>query len=66
MTVTSKKHTKSWLLRRGPMENIATVIIGMGVIMLMQPFSLFLYTHSFKLILTGTLAFVVVSHFPDE
>jgi hypothetical protein len=48
------------------MENIATAIIGAGIFMLMQPFSILLYTHSFKFILFGTLAFVVVSHFPDE
>jgi len=33
--------------------------------MLMQPFSLWLYTYSFVTILAGTLAFVVVSHFAD-
>ncbi len=53
-------------MRRGPLENIATAIIGLGVFMLMQPFSMLLYSHSFKFILFGTLAFVVVSHFPDE
>ncbi|MDJ0814768.1 MAG: hypothetical protein QNJ58_01150 [Desulfobacterales bacterium] len=48
------------------MENIATAIIGLGVFMLMQPFSMLLYSHSFKFILFGTLAFIVVSHFSDE
>ncbi len=66
MTITLKKKNKFRLFRRGPLENIATTIIGLGVFMLMQPFSLFLYSHSFKCILFGTLAFVVVSHFPDE
>ena len=62
----SKKNNVPGLLRRGPLENIATALIGLGAFMLMQPFSLFLYSHSFKLILFGTLAFVVVSHFPEE
>jgi hypothetical protein len=53
------------LLRRGPWEAGATALIGTGVFMLMQPFSLGLYTYSFATILAGTLAFVVVSHFPD-
>jgi hypothetical protein len=52
------------LFRRGPWEAGATILIGVGVIMLMQPFSLALYTYSFVTILAGTLGFVVVSHFP--
>jgi len=52
------------VFRRGPWEAGATALIGVGVIMLMQPFSLALYTYSFVTILAGTLGFVVVSHFP--
>jgi len=52
------------VFRRGPWEAAATIMIGVGVIMLMQPFSLVLYTYSFVTILIGTLGFVVVSHFP--
>jgi hypothetical protein len=33
--------------------------------MLMQPFALDLYTWSFEVILVGTLAFLVTSHFPE-
>ena len=33
--------------------------------MLMQPFSLPLYTWSFVTILAGTAMFVIVSHFPE-
>ena len=50
--------------RRGPWENAATAVIAAGVFMLMQPFSIDLYGHSFVTILAGTLGFVVVSHFP--
>ena len=52
-------------LRRGPCETIAMALIGLGVVMLMQPFSLNLYSYSFVTILVGTLGFVIVSHFPD-
>ena len=52
------------VFRRGPWEAGATALIGVGVIMLMQPFSLALYTYSFVTILAGTLGFVVVSHLP--
>jgi hypothetical protein len=52
-------------LRRGPCEAIAMALIGLGVVMLMQPLSLSLYSYSFVTILVGTLGFVIVSHFPD-
>ena len=51
--------------RRGPWELAAVVLIGFGVVMLMQPVSLWLYGQSFLVILVGTLGFVVVSHFPE-
>jgi hypothetical protein len=44
---------------------VAMALIGVGVVMLMQPLSLNLYSYSFVTILTGTLGFVIVSHFPD-
>jgi hypothetical protein len=51
--------------RRGPWEATATAVIALGVVLLMQPFSLALYGWSFLVILAGTLGFVVVSHFRD-
>jgi hypothetical protein len=56
---------RPWYLRRGPLENIAGVLIACGVVMLMQPISMFLYGWSFAVILTGTIGFVIVSHFRD-
>ena len=53
------------VFRRGPWESLATGLIGVGVVMLMQPFSLVLYTYSFVTILAGTVLFMVVSKFPD-
>jgi hypothetical protein len=52
-------------LRRGPMEMVATVLIAAGVLMLMQPFFLVLYTWSFLVTLGGTVMFITVSHFPE-
>ena len=49
------------VLRRGPLEAIATAIIAMGVVMLMQPFFLTLYSWSFATTLFGTVMFIVVS-----
>ncbi|MEM6590052.1 MAG: hypothetical protein AAF641_16530 [Pseudomonadota bacterium] len=52
-------------LRRGPWEMLATILIGLGVFMLMQPFVLWLYTYSFIVTLVGTVMFIVVSHFKE-
>jgi hypothetical protein len=49
------------ILRRGPLEAIATTIIAVGVVMLMQPFFLMLYSWSFAITLLGTVMFVIVS-----
>ena len=53
------------LLRRGPWENAATAMIGIGIVMLMQPVAIGLCTWSFPVILAGTVMFIVGSHFPD-
>ena len=49
------------VLRRGPLEAIATAIIAAGVVMLMQPFFLTLYSWSFATTLVGTVMFTIVS-----
>jgi hypothetical protein len=55
----------SRLFKRGPWENVAMTLIGAGILMLTQPFSLDLYSYSFITILSGTLGFMIVSHFPQ-
>ncbi|WP_409997777.1 hypothetical protein [Bradyrhizobium sp. SZCCHNRI3043] len=52
-------------LRRGPMETLATILIAAGVLMLLQPFALMLYTYSFITTLAGVVMFTIVSKFPD-
>jgi hypothetical protein len=61
------KSSSSWpqLLRRGPMEMLACVVIALGIFMMLQPFALVLYTWSFVTTLIGTVMFMVVSKFPD-
>jgi hypothetical protein len=67
MTQRATSRASRWplWLRRGPCEAAAMALIGLGVVMLMQPLSVQLYTYSFITILVGTLGFVIVSHFPD-
>jgi hypothetical protein len=52
-------------LRRGPWEMLATILIALGVVMLMQPFFLWAFTWSFLVTLVGTVMFIIVSHFPE-
>ncbi len=53
------------LFRRGPWEMAASILIGLGVVMLMQPFFLWAYSWSFPVTLIGTVMFIIVSHFPE-
>ena len=53
------------MLSRRIWENLATVIIGVGVVMLMQPVSLWLYGYSLITMLVGTVMFVIVTKFPE-
>ena len=57
--------TKLGRLRRSPWETLATVVIAAGVLMLLQPVSMTLYTYSFVTTLAGTLMFIIVSKFPE-
>ena len=51
--------------RRGPWEAVASTLVAVGVVMLMQPFVLAAFTYSFIVTLIGTVMFIVVSHFPE-
>jgi len=59
------KKRRPFFLRRGPMENIAIALIGIGFLMLFQSFALVLYTYSFVTLLAGTVMFMIVSKFPE-
>jgi len=51
--------------RRGSWELLASILIACGVVMLMQPFFMLLYTWSFLVTLVGTVMFIITSHFPE-
>ena len=52
-------------LRRNEWELLASALITLGVVMMMQPFALVLYSWSFLVTLVGTVMFIIVSHFPE-
>jgi hypothetical protein len=62
--VTSNTRWPKWL-RRGPMELLACGFITLGILMMLQPVVMVLYTWSFLTTLFGTVMFMVVSKFPE-
>jgi hypothetical protein len=53
------------LFRRSAWESASAIVIGLGILMQMQPFVLELYTWSFAVIIAGTAGFLVGSHLPE-
>lgn len=60
----SRRQWPRWL-RRGPMEVVACIVITAGLVMMLQPLAMPLFTWSFITTLFGTALFMVVSKFPD-
>jgi hypothetical protein len=50
---------------REKLEPVAMGIMGLGGVMMFQPFTKVLFAYSFTVILLGTLMFIVVSHLPE-
>ena len=53
-------------LRREPMELAACALIGTGVLMLMQPWSLEIYSYSFAVLLAGVAGYTVAGKLPSD
>ena len=51
--------------RRGAWELLASILIALGVVMMMQPLALSLFSYSFLVTLIGTVMFIITSHFPE-
>ena len=62
-----KVDTEKWptWLRRGRMEMAACIVITLGLVMMLQPLAMILFTWSFLTTLFGTVMFMVVSKFPE-
>ena len=61
---THQSNRPRWL-RRNCWEGVATTVIVLGVVLLMQPFSLALYGWSFATVLAGTLLFTIATKLPE-
>ncbi|HSV60290.1 MAG TPA: hypothetical protein VLJ19_15450 [Variovorax sp.] len=64
MPTPSQRHWPRWL-RRGPMEIVACIVITVGLVMMLQPLAMVLFTWSFVTTLAGTALFMIVSKFPE-
>jgi len=60
----SARRWPRWL-RRKPMEMLACIVITLGLLMMLQPIAMLLFTWSFVTTLFGTAMFMVVSKFPE-
>jgi hypothetical protein len=52
-------------LRRGPWEQGTATLIGLGLVMLMQPFSMDLYRYSFAVLLAGVIGYSIAGKLPE-
>jgi hypothetical protein len=59
------KAKRSPWLRRGRLELVACAIIACGILMMLQPLVMVLFTWSFVTTLFGTVMFMVVSKLPE-
>ena len=52
-------------LRRGPWERATAALIGLGLVMLMQPFSMSLFSYSFVVLLAGVIGYSIAGKLPE-
>jgi CO dehydrogenase/acetyl-CoA synthase delta subunit len=57
----------SWksLFRRAPWERTTIALIGLGLFMLMQPWSIDVYSHSFTVLLAGVVGYSIAGKLPQ-
>ena len=53
------------LFRRGPWELGTTAVIGAGLVMLMQPWSLDVFSYGFTVLLAGVVGFSIAGKLPQ-
>jgi CO dehydrogenase/acetyl-CoA synthase delta subunit len=64
--MTTSNSSRSWW-QRGPLwERISASLLGAGLVMLMQPLSLTLYSYSFTVVLTGVVLFSIAVKLPQD
>jgi hypothetical protein len=52
------------LFRRAPWERTTAALIGLGLVMLMQPWSLEVYSYAFTVLLAGVVGYSIAGKLP--
>ena len=61
--MTARKPTPRWL-RRAPWEATTSSLIGLGLVMLMQPWSIEVYSYGFTVLLAGVVGYSIAGKLP--
>jgi hypothetical protein len=61
---TTNRRRPAWL-RRAVWEPVTLVIIGLGLVMLMQPFVKLLFSYSFIVLLAGVIGYSIAGKLPE-
>jgi hypothetical protein len=51
--------------RRAPWERGTTALIGLGLLMLMQPWSIDVFSYSFTVLLAGVVGYSIAAKLPN-
>ena len=65
MTANTPRPVRHWF-RRAPWEIATTVLIGLGLLMLMQPFALVIFSYGFGVLLTGVVGYLIAGKLPKD
>jgi hypothetical protein len=60
----TRKSTPRWL-RRAPWEVSTSSLIGLGLVMLMQPWSIEVYSYGFTVLLAGVIGYSIAGKLPQ-
>jgi hypothetical protein len=62
--MTTRKSTPRWL-RRAPWEHGTSALIGLGLVMLMQPWAIQIYSYGFTVLLAGVVGYSIALKLPE-
>ncbi|MDB5874861.1 MAG: hypothetical protein JWQ07_4303 [Ramlibacter sp.] len=62
--MTTRKPISRWL-RRAPWEVATSSLIGLGLVMLMQPWAIEVYSYGFTVLLAGVIGYSIAGKLPQ-
>ena len=64
--MSSTKPASSRWLRKASWERSSEVLIGLGLVMLMQPWSITVYSYGFTVLLAGVVGYTIAGKLPQS